>query len=902
IAENFWAQGISYNDELIKLLHAMLQLLSWQETLARACAELLEGEWAERYLAGLNMSGPMPLWPSQRLGIAQALWVIDNCGSVLVADATGSGKTKMGASLVKAVRDKLWSSGRARNDLVMLVSPPSVETNWQNEAFRCGLNLATLSSGKVSRVNVGTRQHQLQRAQILAVDEAHNYLNRESQRTTALRDNRADSVVLFTATPINRHARDLVSLVNLLGPDNMETETLNVLERLGKMSGGQHDVLGADDMEVLRQQIRQFTVRRTKQQLNELVDRDPEAYRSIDDTTCRYPTHVAHVYDTGETRSDRDAADTIRSLAASLTGIGRLESTLVMPAAFAHQGIDDATYLSWRLTSSAALAAHQVMACLRSSRAALHEHLYGTEAAAARYGLSGIAKNPTGAVIAKLEERALGGPPTSRLTCELPTWLTDANAFAHECEAEAERYRAIGQALEQISDAREVSKAQRVALVAKSQHRVLAFDQRPISLVAIEHHLTKRTDTRVVVAHGGATSERADVLSAMARSSEERCIALCSDAMSESINLQGASVVVHLDLPTTVRIAEQRVGRVDRMDSPHSAITIWWPQDGPSFSTTATEKLADRLEMVEQLLGANVFLPAELKAGTVKAGTVSGPAVKVADLIAESEAAAPWDGIGDAFEPVRQIVDGDQRLLFGDVYEHAVLDMHAERANWRRGHGQATSTRISFVESTSPWAFFSLCGSDSGAPRWVFLDGRRRMVTGLDHVASELRRRLGDTTVAAPFDEHASSALDMFVERLLEAELALLPRRKQRLVEQMRAVVEHHRRAAVKVGNDVLAQRWRSIADATTVTAGVMHADLSDVADRWHDLIWPLYTEAFSNYRKARPFTLDLITKDLMAKAFSIDEVEAKFGDVPMVPPPEERISAGIVGVGRSPG
>lgn len=893
IAENFWAMGIDYGTQLIELLQAMLQLLSWQETLARACAELLEGEWAERYLSGLNMTGPLPLWPSQRLGIAEALWVVDNCGSVLVADATGSGKTKMGASLVKAVRDRLWSSGRARNDLVVLVSPPSVEENWLSEAHRCGLNLATLSSGKVSRAGVGERQHQLQRAQILAVDEAHNYLNADSQRTTAIRDNRADSVVLFTATPINRHARDLVSLVNLLGPDNMEPETIDVLERLGRMSSGHNDVLGADDMELLRRQIRQFTVRRTKAQLNDLVDREPEAYRSVDDTTCRYPAHVAHVYDTGETRSDRDAADVIRSVAATLTGIGRLENTLQLPAAFAHQGIDDATYLSWRLTSSAALAAHQVMACLRSSRAALHEHLFGTEAAANAFALGVVAKNSTGAIIANLEARGVSGPPVNRLRCELPVWLSDADAFAQACEEEAERYRVIGEALGLISDAREVAKAQHVASVAKAQHRVIAFDQRPISLAAIDAQLSTMTRTRVVVAHGGATAGRNDVLNAMARSSSERCIALCSDAMSESINLQGASAVVHLDLPTTVRIAEQRVGRVDRMDSPHSDITIWWPQDGPSFSTTATEKLADRLEMVEQLLGANVFLPAELRSGALE-----GPAVKVTELIAEAETAAPWDGIGDAFEPVRQIVDGDTALIGPEVYAHAVEDIGRERGTWRAGRGQATSTRISVVESTSTWAFFSLCGSDSGAPRWVFMEGPRRMVTGLDHVAAELRRRLGDTAAAAPFDLHASSVVDTYVARLADAELALLPRRKQRLIEQMRAVVEHHRRTAVRDGKGAIAERWRSIAAAATVTAGVMHADLSDVADRWHDLIWPVYTEAFTNYRRARPFTLDLITKDLMTRDLVLDEVEAKFGDVAMVPPPEERISAGIIGVG----
>jgi superfamily II DNA/RNA helicase len=49
-------------------------------------------------------------------------------------------------------------------------------------------------------------------------------------------------------------------------------------------------------------------------------------------------------------------------------------------------------------------------------------------------------------------------------------------------------------------------------------------------------------------------------------------IALCSDAMSEGVNLQRASAMLHLDMPSVVRYAEQRVGRIDRMDSPHDQI------------------------------------------------------------------------------------------------------------------------------------------------------------------------------------------------------------------------------------------------------------------------------------------------------------------------------------------
>jgi hypothetical protein len=114
IAENYWTMGVDFQAALIALLKKLLRPVTWEEALARACAELLEGEWAEAYLRENYLGEAGSLWPSQKQGIAQALAILSERGSVLVADATGAGKTRMGAYLVGAVVDHIVRTGRLR--------------------------------------------------------------------------------------------------------------------------------------------------------------------------------------------------------------------------------------------------------------------------------------------------------------------------------------------------------------------------------------------------------------------------------------------------------------------------------------------------------------------------------------------------------------------------------------------------------------------------------------------------------------------------------------------------------------------------------------------------------------------------------------------------------------------
>lgn len=103
---------------------------------------------------------------------------------------------------------------------------------------------------------------------------------------------------------------------------------------------------------------------------------------------------------------------------------------------------------------------------------------------------------------------------------------------------------------------------------------------------------------------GGAVSarERIDML-------------LATDLLSEGLNLQQASVIVHLDLPWNPARLDQRVGRALRLGSTHEAVTVYViAPAAPAEQLLRIEaRLRDKLSLAQRSIGvAGRILPSPL--------------------------------------------------------------------------------------------------------------------------------------------------------------------------------------------------------------------------------------------------------------------------------------------------
>jgi superfamily II DNA or RNA helicase len=109
---------------------------------------------------------------------------------------------------------------------------------------------------------------------------------------------------------------------------------------------------------------------------------------------------------------------------------------------------------------------------------------------------------------------------------------------------------------------------------------------------------------------------------------------IATDLLSEGLNLQEASVVVHLDLPWNPARLEQRVGRVRRIGSRHATVTVYslLPPAAAEGLLRIEARLREKLRVAQRTIGvAGRILPSPLAACELVAPT-GGLAQRAGDV------------------------------------------------------------------------------------------------------------------------------------------------------------------------------------------------------------------------------------------------------------------------------
>ena len=504
-------------------------------------------------------------------------------GIALLADEAGLGKTFTALACSPEC------------DRVIVACPASLASMWTASAERAGRRVTIVSHERLSRGLPRRAAAARGVPTLLIVDEAHGFRNHATRRWSSLASLGRDArVLLLSATPIHNRLRELQAQLALgLGQAafSMTVEQLGALIVRRSSSRGGGAALPALHVE--------------------------PAVCIASDERC-------------------------------------LQELLALPPALSARDAGDApTLVLWGLVRRWA-----------SSRAALVASL----TARLRTGLALTQALEDGRWPSRQELRAWAGDDdaiqlgfTSLLVPDLIDSAHSAPDFAARVSAHCTAIRALLQSLRSPPDPDDARAAalQRI----RSRHgeeRVLVFTEHADTARAMYRRLERFGGVGLLTGElsrvSGGMMSRAELLRRFAprahgasepRPSERISCLVATDLLSEGVNLQDASVVVHLDLPWSPMRLEQRIGRVRRLESEHHAVTSW------SFAAPAE---AQQLLAVEE----------RLRAKSVTAGRALGIAGGVLPALfpdaaraSEHSPSAARERLAEWLEPFRHGSEGE---------------------------------------------------------------------------------------------------------------------------------------------------------------------------------------------------------------------------------------------------
>ena len=513
---------------------------------------------------------------------------------------------------------------------VVVVGPASLRDSWTSAGRTAGVELRWLSFDGLARSGAPPWK-----PDVVIIDEAHHLRSRQTRRFAAALQLCADAkVLLLTATPLQNRLGDLRAILSLF---------------LGERA----DAMSADEMS-------RYVVRRTAGDVSSAATTLPRV---------RDPEWLVAGHDV-------DCLDRILAL------------PLPVPPA---DGDSGGVLLTYTLVRQWA-----------SSRSALRSALRRRLARAAA-----------------LEDALLAGRMPTR--SELAHWafadgaqqlafpeLTVASTVAGDAAALLDQLRAHADAARELiawldaSPNPDVARAAAVSDLLRRHpgERVIAFSEFADTVAALYRDLA-RTHRVAMLTHGGGRVAggpltRREILERFAPGSSAHCpereridLLVTTDVLSEGVNLQDASVVLHVDLPWNPARLEQRVGRVRRIGAARDSISVYVlaPPAPAERLLRVEQRLRDKLNVAARAVGvAGAILPGPL--------CMSAPRAATSHLEHVTTMLRGWRGAvraPDGDGPVVAIVRGAEDLAIACI---AAPGQPATLAVMRNGHVTAAASDV----------------------------------------------------------------------------------------------------------------------------------------------------------------------------------------------------------------
>ena len=574
------------------------------------------------------------LHPFQEAGVRRLRAILARHGGAVLADAVGLGKTFTALALIE---ERIRAGGDA-----VVVTPAALRRHWRNALSRVGrgdrpewrlLSHTQLARGAVVAPPVGGR--------LIVVDEAHRFRNPGTLRYRALTRivEAAASrpgpgqLLLVTATPVNNSVRDLYQLLRLFLPDGGLSEVgVPSLRAVFEP---------VPDPRAIQAVVREMVVRRGRRMADDRFRGIALGWDPREDAGRPFPRRappVLHRY------TDPGIPGRVSSIEAlELDAYGAGAGSLVRLS------------LLKRMDSSTAAFRTSLRRLRESLAAVLDAAVAGQVLRPGRHRPSGDT-DPFQLVMVGLV--ADPAPPD----LDLNAWIESARRdlrrvdglLARSGVGSRDRGLSRGPDTADAEQAAPKTELLRALLRDLRGERVLVFTEYRDTAAFLWGALLR--DRRVGRIDGSGAwlgsspAGRRHVVERFAPRANHRPpplhrervdVLVATDVLAEGLNLQDARHVVSYDLPWNPVRLIQRIGRIDRLGSPHDVVVphLFLPTEGLDRVLGLTRRLRTKLYGIATALGG-------AQADELLAGLVAGSPARVADVldrVERREDLDPWE-------------------------------------------------------------------------------------------------------------------------------------------------------------------------------------------------------------------------------------------------------------------
>ncbi|MEZ4966492.1 MAG: helicase C-terminal domain-containing protein [Saprospiraceae bacterium] len=376
----------------------------------------------------------------------------------------------------------------------------------------------------------------------------------------------------------------------------------------------------------------------------------------------------------------------------------------------------------------------------------------------------------------------------------------------------------------------------------------MAFDSTVISLFYIKKILQEDLDNVHILKGGNQNNNEAILRKFELGSNEKKLIGLCSDSVSEGVNMQQASALFHLDLPSVLRIAEQRVGRIERLDSPHKEVNIYWPDDSEQFALRSDFKLINTLNIANELIGVNLDLPTDLTRIQTKD--------YINNFEQKTEVEFTWEGISDAYGSVKDLIYGKIPIITEKQYDYL------------KGINADVKCKLSIGISYNPWIFFSIKGSKFRPSKWFFVDHKEKVHTEIPKICELLKTSLLNVN---HWEDTWNSKVQLEFEKYIKTvkyyNYNLLSPKRRRTLETTKKILNRQLKKEKKrlqhqkdLKLITLLKDLLNTLDSNEISEGIDYYRYSDV---WYKMLKPmLFEKKKQNKSFTKVVSLQSLVKD----------------------------------------